>query len=69
VSKDQRFFMGSKEGMLVGAKVITDTETGVQYLFAYEGNAGGPTLLVDQNGKPLLDKRYVNHTEQKDKAL
>ena len=41
-------------GFACGAKIITDSETGVQYLFAYSGNAGGLTVLVDQNGKPLL---------------
>jgi len=39
-----------------GAKIITDSETGVQYLFAFEGYAGGLTLLVDKDGKPLLNK-------------
>lgn len=34
--------------------VVTDTETGVQYLFVAYGYGGGMTVLVDENGKPLL---------------
>jgi hypothetical protein len=39
------------------ANVITDTETGVQYLLAIFPSVGsGLTVLVDQDGKPLLNK-------------
>ena len=41
-------------GMTYGARILTDTETGVQYLFAFSGEAGGLTVLVDRDGKPLL---------------
>ena len=37
------------------AKVIEDTETGVQYLYVSFGRGGGVTVLVDQDGKPLLE--------------
>ncbi|MFD1899918.1 DUF6440 family protein [Enterococcus termitis] len=43
----------------VSADVITDTKTGVQYL-AYRDNvygSSGITVLVDSDGKPLIDKR------------
>lgn len=44
------------EGLgLGGARVIKDTETGVQYLYVSTGNGGGLTVLVDQEGKPLLE--------------
>jgi hypothetical protein len=39
-----------------GTRIIVDKETGVQYLFAWSGYAGGLTLLVDKEGKPLLEK-------------
>ncbi len=42
-------------------KIITDTSTGVQYLFAFEGFAGGLTLLVDTDGKPLIAKKDNNN--------
>jgi len=36
-------------------QVITDKETGVQYLLAVYPNVGsGLTVLVDKDGKPLL---------------
>lgn len=39
------------------ANVITDKETGVQYLLAIYPNVGsGLTVLVDKDGKPLLKK-------------
>ena len=60
MAKKRRFIDGNKEGKLEGVKIITDTETGVQYLFANAGYAGGLTVLVDKDGKPLVDKDHVN---------
>ena len=50
----KRFEIKEKQ-ILPGARIVVDRETGVQYLFAYQGYAGGITLLVDKDGKPLLD--------------
>lgn len=36
--------------------VITDTETGVQYLLVRCANGGGLTVLVDGDGKPILEE-------------
>lgn len=37
--------------------LITDSETGVQYLLAISPNMGsGLAVLVDQDGKPLIAK-------------
>jgi len=37
--------------------VVTDKETGVQYLLAIYPNVGsGLTVLLDKDGKPLLKK-------------
>jgi hypothetical protein len=56
-NKEKKRFLHSKAvGALKGTRIITDTKTGVQYLFAYEGYAGGLTVLVDKDGKPLIDK-------------
>lgn len=41
------------------ATIITDTETGCQYLFVYRSKAGGVTLLVDEDGNPIIDQRYA----------
>jgi hypothetical protein len=56
---EKRFIVSDKEGLMEGTKIIVDTETGVQYLMAYWTNIGGLTVLVDKDGKPLLDKRYA----------
>ncbi|MCL2738316.1 MAG: DUF6440 family protein [Bacteroidales bacterium] len=55
VDKD-RFLIGARKGALKGFRVITDTKTGVQYLFIWDGYAGGLTVLVDKEGKPLIGK-------------
>jgi len=56
--KERRFITSSREGQIEGAKIITDSQTGVQYLFAFEGYAGGLTVLVDKDGKPLVEDGY-----------
>ncbi|MCL1821949.1 MAG: DUF6440 family protein [Prolixibacteraceae bacterium] len=52
----KRFLTSKAVGTLRSIRVITDTKTGVQYLFVNNGYAGGLTLLVDKDGKPLIDK-------------
>lgn len=54
-SKD-RFSVSYRKGALAGFRVIVDKQTGVNYLFACEGNAGGLTVLVDKDGKPIITK-------------
>lgn len=48
----------SQGGVFAALKVTLDTETGVQYLHWASGNAGGVTVLVDKDGKPLLYRGY-----------
>lgn len=48
----------SQGGIFTALKVMLDTETGVQYLQWASGNAGGMTVLVDKDGKPLLYRGY-----------
>ncbi|WP_273092560.1 DUF6440 family protein [Clostridium thermopalmarium] len=50
----KRFEVIHKEGSLSGCKIIVDTETGVNYLFAWDGYAGGLTHLLDKEGKPII---------------
>ena len=45
-------------GLWEGIRIITDTETGVQYMFSFYGEAGGLTPLIDKDGKPLLNKNF-----------
>ena len=35
--------------------IITDTRTGVQYIAWNDGNRGGICVLVDKDGKPMLE--------------
>ena len=51
---DKRFEVVHKEGKLSGFKVIIDKETGVNYLFSWDGYAGGLTALLDREGKPII---------------
>ena len=55
----KRFEIVEKSGIAEGTRIIIDTETGVQYLLAHWTNIGGLTVLVDKDGKPLLDPRYA----------
>jgi len=55
-----RFLINKRKGVINGTRVITDKKTGVQYLFAWDGYAGGLTLLVDKDGKPLIENnKYI----------
>lgn len=37
-------------------QIIVDRETGVNYVFAAAGYAGGMTVLLDSDGKPVISK-------------
>ena len=49
-----RFQKVYKEGFSSGLEILVDTETGVQYLYRFSGYGGGLTVLLGQDGKPLL---------------
>lgn len=55
---DSRFKLISKSGSVfatTGLKlVLQDRKTGVEYLYVQSGYAGGLTVLVDKDGKPLV---------------
>lgn len=51
-------WVGEREklpGASVHAGVVKDTETGVQYLWLGNGFSAGASVLVDQDGKPLIE--------------
>ena len=50
----KRFEFTEKEGVMEGARIIVDTETGVQYLICVNGYGGGVTPLLDKDGKPAI---------------
>ena len=55
---DKRFERIESDGFFGTNEVWVDTETGVLYWWHQSGHAGGLTVLVDAEGKPLVDKRY-----------
>ena len=56
--KADRFIVHEKEGAQLSdsglIQVIVDKETGVNYLWIKSGYAGGLTVLVDAEGKPVV---------------
>lgn len=57
----KRFVWRDKEmkGICREADVIVDTETGVNYLFVVYGNGAGLTPLIDENGKPVVTRGFI----------
>ena len=52
--KDQRFVKIYTQGQLNGMEIWVDKETGVNYVFGFNGYAGGMTVLLDAQGKPVV---------------
>ena len=53
MAKEKRFEKIYSQG--VGSvEIWVDTETGVNYLFRASGYAGGLTVLLDRDGKPII---------------
>lgn len=55
--KEERFVKTySQSGGFTGNSmaVYVDRETGINYLFSASGYAGGLTVLLDRNGKPVI---------------
>ena len=53
MAKEKRFIKTYSQG--AGSTVIlVDKETGVNYLFHASGYAGGLTVLLDRDGKPII---------------
>ena len=63
--EENRFIRVCKEKSDIydGSEIWVDTQTGVQYLLHYNGNAAGLTVLVDAEGKPLLYRRTPDAPE------
>ena len=60
----KRFEKVYGQGALTSNEIWVDTETGVQYLFHCAGSAGGMTVLVDAEGKPLLYRQRSSYTPE-----
>ena len=46
---------GSKVSQI---SIITDTETGVMYLWKTDHYKGGLTVMLDKDGKPLINEKF-----------
>lgn len=53
MGKNKRFEKVYSQGA-GNIKIFVDKETGVNYLFVNDGYAGGLTVLLDKDGKPVI---------------
>ena len=58
IMSKKRFEEVHSEGKWSANKVIRDNETGVLYLSHLSGSGVGLTVMVDQEGIPLVDKDF-----------
>ena len=54
MAKSKRFVKLYSQGGFGATEIFVDTETGVNYLFCQSGYAGGLTVLLDRDGKPVI---------------
>ncbi|MDE6963183.1 MAG: xylan 1,4-beta-xylosidase [Lachnospiraceae bacterium] len=60
MAKKERFATIYSQGTIDVTQILVDTETGVNYVFRKVGNAGGITLLLDKDGKPVISPTANN---------
>ncbi len=55
---ENRFERIYKQGGMLNASVqiFVDKKTGVNYMYVHDGYAGGLTVLLDSEGKPVITK-------------
>ena len=58
MAKNDRFEKVYSQGTLNVTEIWVDKETGVNYVYHAAGNSGGMTVLLDQDGKPVITPRY-----------
>lgn len=54
MSKNDRFEKVYTQGTMTAIEIWVDKETGVNYIFRQSGYAGGMTVLLDKDGKPVI---------------
>ncbi len=54
MDKNERFEKVYSQGKMHEVQIWVDKETGVNYMFYHQGNAGGLTPLLDKDGKPVI---------------
>ena len=60
--KEERFVRIHSEN-IGGEQIIVDKVTGVNYLFVTSGYAGGLTVLLDRDGKPVISALPLQENE------
>ena len=50
----ERFEKVYSQGAINVTEIWVDRETGVNYIYHVSGNAGGLTVLLDRDGKPVI---------------
>ena len=63
--KEPRFVRTYHQGKMVGFEIWVDTLTGVHYLYRQCGYAGGMTVLLDADGKPVITPVTPDLTAEK----
>ena len=53
MAKEKRFIKTYSQGA-GSTMILVDKETGINYLFHSSGYAGGMTVLLDKDGKPIV---------------
>jgi len=54
MKKDDRFIKTYTQGRVTVMEIWVDKETGVNYIYHAAGYSGGLTVLLDQEGKPVV---------------
>ena len=54
MANEKRFVKVYSEGAFGSNEIWVDKETGVNYLYHASGYAGGLTVLLDKDGKPIV---------------
>ena len=54
--REERFEKIYTQGKLNGMEIWVDKETGVNYVFCFNGYSGGMTVLLDEEGRPGITK-------------
>lgn len=54
MKKSDRFLKTFSQGVMEPFEVWVDRETGVNYLYHASGHAGGLTVMLGRDGKPVI---------------
>ena len=54
MDKNERFEKVYSQGKFENVSIWVDKETGVNYIYVSWGNSGGLTVLLDNQGKPVI---------------